>query len=64
MAVVTHDDVLSKKPRKKRRKGLAALKKLRCALARRKLEQMREDELLKEQLYDVFADEDDVTNSG
>ena len=61
MAVVTQDELLSNKPgKKKRRKGMAALKKLRQALARRKLEQMREDELLKEQLYDVFADEEDV----
>ena len=30
------------------------------ALARRELEMMREDEQLKEDLYDVFADEDDV----
>jgi len=60
MAVVTHDEVLSNKPGKKKRgKGMAALRKLRQAVARRKLEQMRDDELLKEQLYDVFADEED-----
>ena len=64
MAVVTQDDVLIGKPKKKRRKGLAALKKLRQAVARRKLEMMRDDELLKEQLFDVFADEDDATGSG
>jgi hypothetical protein len=63
MAVVTHDEVLSKKPRKKRRKGMAALKKLRQAMARRKLEMMREEEQLKEQLYDVFAD-DDASSTG
>jgi hypothetical protein len=36
---------------------MAALKALRKALARRKLEIMQEDAMLKEQLYDVFADE-------
>ena len=65
MAVVTEDDLLDGKPKKrKRRKGMAALKKLRQAVARRKLEMMRDDELLKEQIYDVFADEDDVTGTG
>ena len=65
MAVVTQDDVLKKKPRKRgRKKGVAALKKLRRALARRELEIMREDEELKEQLYDVFADEEDVPGAG
>ncbi|MEZ5542706.1 MAG: hypothetical protein R3F42_11750 [Pseudomonadota bacterium] len=58
MSAVTQDVVPKKKRgRKKRRKGMAALKALRKALARRKLEMMQEDELLKEQLYDVFADE-------
>jgi hypothetical protein len=58
MSVATHDTVLGKrKSRKGRRKGLAALKKLRRALARRKLEEMREEEQLQEQIYDVFADE-------
>jgi hypothetical protein len=60
MSVVTHDTVLKRKPgKKKRRKGMATLRKLRRALARKKLEEMHEDELLKEQIYDVFADEDD-----
>lgn len=59
MAVVTHDEILTdKKSGKKRRKGQAALKKLRRALARRKLEMMREDAQLKEDLYDVFEDEE------
>jgi hypothetical protein len=58
MSVATHDTILGKhKPRKGRRKGVAALRKLRRALARRKLEEMREEEHLQEQLYDVFADE-------
>jgi hypothetical protein len=57
MSAVTHEVVLKRKSGKKRRKGMAALKKLRRALARKKLEEMQEDELLKEQLYDVFADE-------
>ena len=49
MAVVTQDSVLSKKPRKRgRKKGAAALRKLKRALARRELEIMREDEQLKE----------------
>jgi len=61
MAVVTQDDLLTKKPRKRgRKKGMATLRKMKRALARRELEMMREDEQLKEQLYDVFADEDDV----
>jgi hypothetical protein len=38
---------------------MAALRKIRNALARRKLEEMREEELLKEQIYDVFADPED-----
>jgi hypothetical protein len=57
MSVVTHDAVLKRKPRKKRRKGEAALRSLRRALARRKLEQMREDEILHEQIYDVFEED-------
>jgi hypothetical protein len=65
MAVVTQDDILKKRPRKRgRKKGLSALKKMRRALARRELEIMREDEELKEQLYDVFADEEDVPRTG
>ena len=59
MSVVTHDVVLKRKPGKKRGKGMATLRKLRRALARKKLEEMHDDELLKEQIYDVFADEDD-----
>jgi hypothetical protein len=35
---------------------MSALRKLRAALARRKLEVMHEEELLQEQIYDVFAD--------
>jgi len=58
MSAVTQDVVPKRKNnRKKRRKGMAAMKALRKALARRKLEIMQEDALLKEQLYDVFADE-------
>jgi len=59
MSVVTHDEVLKRKPGRKRRKGMAALRKLRQALARKKLEEMKDEELLKQQIYDVFADEDD-----
>jgi len=59
MSVVTHDVVLKRKPGKRRRKGMAALRKLRRALARKKLEEMQDDELLKQQLYDVFADEEE-----
>jgi len=59
MSVVTHDAVLKRKPGKRRRKGMAALRKLRRALARKKLEEMQDDELLKQQLYDVFADEEE-----
>jgi hypothetical protein len=57
MSAVTHDVILKRKPRKKRRKGEAALRSLRRALARRQLEQMREDEILNEQIYDVFEDD-------
>jgi hypothetical protein len=59
MSAVTEDVVLKRKPRKKRAKGMAALRKIRQALARKKLEEMREEEILKENIYDVFADEDD-----
>ena len=59
MSAVTHDVVQKRKSGKKRRKGMAALRKLRRALARKTLEEMHEDEILKEQIYDVFADEDD-----
>jgi hypothetical protein len=59
MSAVTEDVVLRRKPRKKRAKGMAALRKIRRALARKKLEEMREEEILKENIYDVFADEDD-----
>lgn len=61
MAVVTQDDLLTSRPRKKkgRKKGMAALRKLKRALARRELEIRREDEELKAQIYDVFADEDE-----
>jgi hypothetical protein len=59
MSAVTEDVVQKRKPRKKRAKGVAALRKIRRALARKKLEEMREEEILKENIYDVFADEDD-----
>ncbi len=59
MSAVTHDVVLKSKSGKKRRKSESALRKLRNALARRKLEEMHEDEMLQEQIYDVFADPDD-----
>ena len=59
MSAVTPDVIVDHKPGKKRRKGLAALRKIRNALARRKLEEMREEELLKEQIYDVFAEPED-----
>ena len=59
MSAVTEDVILKRKPRKKRAKGMAALRKIRRALARKKLEEMREEEILKENIYDVFADEDD-----
>jgi len=59
MSAVTHDVIVKPKPGKKRRKGMAALRKLRNAMARRKLEEMREEELLQEQIFDVFADPED-----
>jgi hypothetical protein len=59
MSAVTHEGTFKKRKTgsKRRRKGAAALKALRKALARRKLEEMRDEELLKEQIYDVFTDE-------
>jgi len=58
MSAVTHDEIPGRKRgRKKRRKGMAALKALRAAIARRQVEVMREDEWLREQLFDVFSDE-------
>lgn len=56
MSAVTHDVIVKRKPGKKRRKSMSALRKIRNALARRKLEEMHEEELLQEQIYDVFAD--------
>ena len=43
MAVTTHDTVFRTKPRKGRSKGMAAIRKLRRALARRRLEEMQEE---------------------
>lgn len=59
MSAVTEDIIPKRKPRKKRGKGVAALRKIRRALARKKLEEMREEQELKDNIYDVFADEDD-----
>ena len=56
MSAVIHDAVLKPKAEKKRNKGSKALRALRRALARRKLEQMRDEKLLEEQIYDVFED--------
>ena len=56
MSAVTRDVVLKPRKGKKHNKGVAALRTLRRALARRKLEEMRDEELLQEQLYDVFED--------
>jgi hypothetical protein len=56
MSAVTHDVLVKRSPGKKRSKRMSALRKLRAALARRKLEVMHEEELLQEQIYDVFAD--------
>ena len=36
---------------------MAAIRKLRQALARRRLEEMREERELQENIYDVFADD-------
>jgi hypothetical protein len=57
MSVVTHDVVLKRKTRRKRRKNLATLRKMRQALARKRIEEMEEEQRLKEHLYDVFVDE-------
>ncbi len=57
MAVTTHDTVFKTKPRRGRSKGMAAIRKLRQALARRRLEEMREERELQENIYDVFADD-------
>lgn len=57
MSVVTHDVVVKRKARRKRRKSLASLRKLRQALARKRIEEMEDELRLKEHLYDVFADD-------
>lgn len=59
MSTATHDVILKKSGKKKRSKSNKALRTLRRALARRKLERMRDDELLQEQIYDVFEDAGD-----
>jgi hypothetical protein len=59
MSVVTEDVIQRRRPRKMRGKGMAALRKIRQALARKKLEEMHEEQVLKENIYDVFADGDD-----
>jgi hypothetical protein len=59
MSAVTEDVIPKRKPRKKRGKGIAALRKIRRALARKKLEEMHEEQVLKENIYDVFAEDDD-----
>ena len=59
ISAVTEDVIPKRKPRKKRGKGIAALRKIRRSLARKKLEEMHEEQVLKENIYDVFADEDD-----
>jgi len=56
MSAVTHDVIVKRSKGKKRRKSMSALRKIRAAMARRKLEEMHEEEILKEQIYDVFAD--------
>ena len=56
MSAVIHDVILKPKKSSKRSKGSKGLRALRRALARRKLEQMRDDQLLQEQIYDVFED--------
>ena len=60
MSAVTHDVIEKARTGKKRRKSLSALRKIRNALARRKLEEMHEEELLQEQIYDVFAEAGEV----
>lgn len=57
MAVTTHDTVFQAKPRRGRAKGMAAIRKLRHALARRRLEEIKEEKNLQENIYDVFADD-------
>jgi hypothetical protein len=59
MSAVTEEVILKRKPRKKRGKGIAALRKIRQAMARKKLEELHEEQVLKENIYDVFAEEDD-----
>jgi len=59
MSAVTHDVIVKRSRGKKRRKSMSALRKLRAAMARRKLEEMHEEEILKEQIYDVFADSEE-----
>ena len=59
MSAVTEDIIPKKKYRKKRGEGKDALRKIRRALARKKLEEMHEEKVLKENIYDVFAEDDD-----
>jgi hypothetical protein len=61
MSAVTFDAIPgNRRGKKKRRKGMAALKALRAAIARHKVEVMQEDIWLQEQLFDVFSDEQPV----
>ena len=60
MSAVIEDVVVKPGVSKKRNKGGKALRAVRRAVARRKLEQMRDDELLQEQIYDVFEDTGDA----
>jgi hypothetical protein len=60
MSAITQDVIDKPGSGKKRRKSARALRKLRNALARRKLEEMHEEEILKEQIYDVFEDSEDA----
>jgi hypothetical protein len=57
MTRVRNRSLFGRKSGRARRKGEAALKALRKAIARRKLEQYREAKVLRDNLYDVFSDE-------
>lgn len=53
-----HGDAFSREPGRPRGRGRKSEKALRQAIARRKLEERREEEWLREQIYDVLSGDD------
>ncbi len=50
-----HGDVFSREPGKRSGRGRKSEKALRQAIARRRLEERREEQWLREQIYDVLS---------